>query len=52
MIRFKVIEGRIVIEPVKNVGGIFKKYVKESLPFEKERELAWQKVADEYRDLS
>jgi len=52
LIRFKVIEGRIVIEPVKDVGGIFKKYVKKSLPFEKERELAWQKVADEYRDLS
>ena len=28
LIRFKVIEGRIVIKPVKDVGGIFKKYVK------------------------
>ncbi len=47
MIEFKVIEGEVVIEPVRDVGGILKKYVKKSLPFEKERELAWEKVADE-----
>lgn len=52
LIKFKVIEGKVVIEPVRDVGGILKKYVKKSLPFEKERELAWEKVADEYRDLS
>ena len=52
LIEFKVIEGKVVIEPVRDVGGILKKYVKKSLPFEKERELAWEKVADEYRDLS
>jgi len=47
LIEFKVIEGKVVIEPVRDVGGILKKYVKKSLPFEKERELAWEKVADE-----
>jgi AbrB family looped-hinge helix DNA binding protein len=52
LIRFRIIEGRVIIEPVKDVGGIFKKYVKKSLPFKEERESAWQKVADEYRDLS
>ncbi len=51
MVRFKVIEGKIILEPVRDVGGIFKKYVKKSLSHEKEREIAWQKVADEYRNL-
>jgi len=37
--------------PVRDVGGIFKKYVKKSLPYEKEREVAWQKVADKYCNL-
>ncbi len=52
LIKFKIEEGKIVIEPIKDVGGIFKKYVKKSLPFEKERELAWEKVANEYCDFS
>ncbi len=51
MVRFKVIEGKIILEPVRDVGGIFKKYVKKPMSPEKEREIAWQKVADEYRDL-
>ena len=25
LIRFRIIEGRVIIEPVKDVGGIFKK---------------------------
>jgi len=52
LIKFKISDGKVIIEPVKDVGGIFKKYVKKSLPFEKERDLAWEKVANEYRDLS
>lgn len=52
LVRFRVIEGKVVIEPVRDVGGVFKKYVKKPLPHEKEREIAWQKVADEYRDIS
>ena len=52
LIKFKVTDGKVIIEPVKDVGGILKKYVKKSLSFEKEREIAWEKVADEYRDLS
>ena len=51
VVRFKVIEGKIILEPVRDVGGIFKRYVKRPLPYEKEREMAWQKVADEYGNL-
>lgn len=49
VVRFRIIEGRVVVEPVRDLGGIFRRYVKKSIPFEKERELAWEKVADEYR---
>jgi AbrB family looped-hinge helix DNA binding protein len=52
LIKFKIVNEKIIIEPVKDVGGIFKKYVKKSLSFEEEREQTWEKIADEYRDLS
>jgi len=52
VVRFRLIEGRIVIEPVEDLGGVFRNYAKKKLSYEKERERAWQKVADEYRDLS
>jgi len=52
LVKFKVVEGKVIIEPVRDVGEILKEYVKESLSFEKEREVAWEKVAVEYRDLS
>ena len=51
VVRFRMVEGKIILEPVRDVGGIFKKYVEKSLLYEKEREVAWQKVADEYRNL-
>jgi AbrB family looped-hinge helix DNA binding protein len=52
VVRFKVIEKQVILEPVRDVGGIFRKYVKKSISYKQEREIAWQKVADEYRDLS
>jgi len=52
MVVFKVVKGKVLLEPVKDVGGIFKKYVKKGLKNKEERELAWQRVADEYRNLS
>ncbi|WP_457755767.1 AbrB/MazE/SpoVT family DNA-binding domain-containing protein [Thermodesulfatator indicus] len=51
LVRFRVVEGKIILEPVRNVGGIFKKYVKEDFSHSEKREIAWQKVADGYRDL-
>ncbi len=48
---FRVVEGKIILEPVRDVGGIFKNYVKKTLSHEEEREIAWQKVADAYRNL-
>jgi len=51
VVRFRVVEGKIILEPVRDVGGIFKKYVKKPLSPEEEREIAWQKVADEHRNI-
>ena len=52
VVRFRLIEGRIVIESVEDLGGVFRNYAKKKLSYEEERERAWEKVADEYRDLS
>ena len=52
MVRFKVAGKQVILEPVKDVGGIFRKYLKKPISYKQEREIAWQKVADEYRDLS
>ena len=52
LVVFRVVEGKVLLEPVKDVGGIFKKYAKKGLKNKEERELAWQRVADEYRNLS
>jgi len=49
MVRFKVEGDRIVLEPLRDVGGIFRGYVKKYFSHKKEREIAWEKVADEYR---
>jgi len=43
LIRFKVIEGRIVIKPVKDVSGIFKKYVKKVYLLKKSENLSGKK---------
>jgi len=49
IVRFRVENERIILEPVHDLGGIFKKYARGDIPFEREREIAWEKVADEYK---
>ena len=49
LVKFKVEGGKIILEPVRDIGGIFKDYTKKTIPHEKEREIAWKKVADGYR---
>ncbi|HDD53105.1 MAG: AbrB/MazE/SpoVT family DNA-binding domain-containing protein [Deltaproteobacteria bacterium] len=50
IVRFRVENERIILEPVRDLGGIFKKYGRGDLPFEREREIAWEKIADEYKE--
>ncbi len=52
LVRFKMVKGKLVLEPVKDLGGIFKNYAKKEISYEKQRDIAWKKVADEYRDIS
>ena len=52
VVRFRVEGERIVLEPVRDLGGIFRKYARGRIPFEKEREIAWEKVASEYKEDS
>ena len=52
VVRFRLVGDKIVIEPVEDLGGVFRNYAKKGLSYEEERGEAWQKVADEYRDLS
>ncbi len=52
VVRFKVEGERIVLEPVRDLGGVFRKYARGRIPFEKEREIAWEKVASEYKEDS
>ncbi len=49
LVKFRVEGGKIILEPVRDVGGIFKDYAKKTISHEEEREIAWQKVADGYR---
>lgn len=50
VVRFKVEDERIVLEPVRDLGGVFRRYAKGRIPFEEEREVAWKKVAHEYKE--
>jgi len=52
VIRFTIKDGRIYLEPIRDVGGALKKYAKKGISHDKEREVAWEKVADEYRNIS
>ena len=52
IICFKVKNGEIIIESVKDVGGSLKKYASKKISHEKEREIAWSKIANEYNKIS
>ena len=49
LVKFRVEGGKVILEPVRDVGGIFKEYAKKAISREEEREIAWKKVADGYR---
>lgn len=50
IVRFRIEGERIILEPVRDLGGVFRKYARGDIPFEKEREMAWEKVAHEYEE--
>ena len=44
---FEVLDGIVIIRPVKSVAGALQKYAKAHMAFEETREKAWQEVAHE-----
>lgn len=47
VIEFKIINGRVVVEPVVSVAGSLSSYAKGYVPLEKAREAAWEKVVED-----
>jgi AbrB family looped-hinge helix DNA binding protein len=47
VIEFEIVEGKVIVKPVKSVAGSLSKYAKKHVSFEKIREETWGKVADE-----
>ena len=50
VVRFRIENEKIVLEPVRDLGGVFKRYAKGLIPFKEEREIAWEKVTHEYKE--
>jgi AbrB family looped-hinge helix DNA binding protein len=49
IIEFAVLEGQVVLRPVKSVAGSLKEYAKKDLlPFKEAREKAWAEVVEEH----
>lgn len=48
IIRFNIKNGRVEMEPVKEIAGSLKKYVKDKkYSFTEEREIAWKSIIEE-----
>ncbi|BAI79889.1 conserved hypothetical protein [Deferribacter desulfuricans SSM1] len=49
IIKFKVEDDIIKIEPIEDVAGLLSKYAKKGVSFEEERQTAWEKIGEKYR---
>ena len=49
IIKFKVEDNVIEIEPIKDMAGSLSKYAKKDAPFEQVRQLAWKKTGEKYK---
>lgn len=47
IVEFELIEGNVMVKPVKSVGGSLKKYAKKHIPLEEIRDTVWEQVAHE-----
>jgi AbrB family looped-hinge helix DNA binding protein len=51
IIRFNIKNGKVEIEPVKEIAGALKKYAKgKKYSFAEEREIAWKSIIEEKYD--
>lgn len=51
-VEFEIEHDKVLIKPVKSVGGSLAKYAKTYTPIEEAREQTWSKVADERSNYS
>lgn len=47
IVEFELVEGNVLVRPVKSVGGSLKKYAKKHIPLEEVRNTVWEQVAHE-----
>ena len=47
VIEFEIIEGKVIVKPVRSVAGSLSKYARKYVSFKKVREETWNKVTDE-----
>jgi len=47
VIEFDILEGGVMIRPVKSVAGSLNSYAKKMIPFKEEREKAWDEIVQE-----
>jgi len=48
IIKFKVEDNVIKIEPIEDVAGSLSKYAKKGVSFEQERQISWEKRGEKY----
>jgi AbrB family looped-hinge helix DNA binding protein len=47
VIEFEVVDGMVIVKPVKSIGGSLKRYSKGSVPMKDLREKVWEEVTRE-----
>jgi len=47
VIEFDILEGGVMIRPVRSVAGSLNSYAKKMIPFKEEREKAWDEIIQE-----
>ncbi|MDO8445414.1 MAG: AbrB/MazE/SpoVT family DNA-binding domain-containing protein [Deltaproteobacteria bacterium] len=50
IVEFELMEGNVIVKPVKSVGGSLQKYAKKHIPLEKIRDTVWEQVVHERTD--
>ena len=47
IVEFELMEGNVIVRPVKSVGGSLQKYAKKHIPLEEIRDTVWEQVVHE-----
>lgn len=50
IVSFEMMNGKVVINPVKSVAGILKEYSKDRGSFQEARNAAWETIVDDWQE--